>query len=180
LSRAERFRSAMEWLALIAREVPTTFDSSAVLNTTARKLAQTIREALGSDRDETPPRGRRAVPRKQIIRTAMDFVDQSAGEYMSVQELATAAAVSERTLRTAFREYFGTGPVRFLKLRTLHQTRRALDGSDYSVTTVTQIATRFGVWEFGRFARDYRDLFGELPSETARRGRGRKSLLEFA
>ncbi len=34
------------------------------------------------------------------------------------------------------------------------------------MTTVTEMATRFGVWEFGRFARDYRLLFGEYPSET--------------
>ena len=65
----------------------------------------------------TPPRGRRQVPRKQIIRKAKDFVDQRAGECMSVQELDTAAGVSVRTLPSAFPEYFSTEPVWFLKLR---------------------------------------------------------------
>ena len=166
--RAERFRSAMERLALIVRKAPAAFDSPAVLNTTARKLVQTVREALGGDMGMTPPRGRHEVPRKQIIRKAMDFVDQRAGEYMSVRELATSVGISERTLRTAFREYFGIGPLRFLKHRTLQQVRRALTDSDCSITTVTEIATRFGVWEFGRFAHDYSLLFGELPSETLR------------
>jgi AraC family transcriptional regulator, ethanolamine operon transcriptional activator len=168
LSRAERFRSAMDHLSLIVRKEPAAFDSPAVLNTTARKLAQTVREALGGDLDVTQPQDRREIPKKQIIRKAMDFVDQRAGEYVPVRELATAAGVSERTLRTAFREYFRIGPVRFLKLRTLHQARRALIDSDCSTTTVADIATRFGVWEFGRFAHDYRLLFGELPSETLR------------
>ena len=108
------------------------------------------------------------ISRKQIIRKAIDFVDQRIGEYTSVRDLATAADVSERTLRTAFREYFGVGPVRFLKLRTLHQARHALKVSTRSLTTVTEIATRFGVWELGRFAHDYRGLFGEHPSETLR------------
>jgi AraC family ethanolamine operon transcriptional activator len=168
LSRAERFRSAMERLRLIVQTAPTAFDSSAVLNTAARKLAQTVREALAGDREATPQQGSREVPRKQIIRQAMDFVDQHDGEYISVQELATAAGISERTLRTAFHSYFGVGPVRFLKFRTLHQARLALIDSDPSMTTVAEVTTRFGVWEFGRFAHDYRLLFGELPSETLR------------
>ena len=37
-NRAERFRSAVERLALIVREEPAAFDSSAALNSTARKL----------------------------------------------------------------------------------------------------------------------------------------------
>jgi len=36
------------------------------------------------------------------------------------------------------------------------------------MTTVTEIVTRFGVWNFGRCAADYRLLFGEYPSETLR------------
>jgi AraC-like DNA-binding protein len=59
--------------------------------------------------------------------------------------------------------------VRYLNRRTLHQARRALRAADPTVTTVTEIATQFGVWQLGRFARDYRYLFGELPSETLRK-----------
>jgi AraC family ethanolamine operon transcriptional activator len=98
----------------------------------------------------------------------MDFVDQHQGEYLSVEQLASAAGVAERTLRDAFQQYFGMAPVRYLNRRTLHQVRRALKAADPIVATVTQIATQFGVWELGRFARDYRFLFGELPSETLR------------
>ena len=113
--------------------------------------------------------GRHAIPRRQIIRKSMDFVEQHEGEYLSVELLASAAGVSERTLRNAYQQYFGLAPVRYLNRRALHQVRRALQGADPSVATVTQIATQFGVWELGRFARDYRFLFGELPSETLRR-----------
>jgi hypothetical protein len=53
-----------------------------------------------------------------------------------------------------------SGPRAFWSLRW--QQRRLLP-------TVTQVATQFGVWDLGRFAQDYRLLFGELPSATLRR-----------
>ena len=113
--------------------------------------------------------GRHAIPRRQIVRTSMEFADQHVGEYLSVQQLAAAAGVSERTLRDAFQHCFGLAPVQYLNRRTLHQVRRCLEAADPSVATVTEIATQFGVWQLGRFARDYRFLFGELPSETLHR-----------
>ena len=77
--------------------------------------------------------------------------------------------VSERTLRTAFEEYFGVGPTKYLKIRTLHEARKALIAADPFATSVTDIAARLGIWEFGRFSHDYKTLFGELPSQTLRK-----------
>jgi AraC family transcriptional regulator, ethanolamine operon transcriptional activator len=116
-----------------------------------------------------PKPGRHVVPRSQIIRRSMEFVEQHDGEYISVGRLAIAAGVSERTLRDAFQHYFGVAPVRYLNWRTLHQVRRALKAADPAAATVIEIASQFGVWQLGRFARDYRFLFGELPSDTMRK-----------
>jgi AraC family transcriptional regulator, ethanolamine operon transcriptional activator len=34
---------------------------------------------------------------------------------------------------------------------------------------VTQAASQWGFWHLGYFSRDYRKMFGELPSQTFRR-----------
>jgi AraC family ethanolamine operon transcriptional activator len=167
--RAETFQRVVAQLGSIVQRAPGALESSAAAKTTARKLAESVREALWGKPAATPQPGRRSVPRRQIIRAAMDCVDQHDWENLTVSELATAAGVSERTLRTAFQEYFGIGPVGYLKRRTLNLVRTTLQTADPSVMTVTQVAMQFGVWELGRFAQDYRLLFGELPSATLRR-----------
>ena len=164
--RIERFRSAIEQLDEAVQRAPASFDSAAAQAATEEKLGGEIRNVLAMPREVEHPLGRHAVPRRQIIRRSMDFVDQHGGEYLSVEQLATAAGVSERTLRDAFQGYFGVAPVQYLNRRTLHLVRQALKAADPSMVTVTEMASLFGVWELGRFARDYRYLFGELPSKT--------------
>jgi AraC family ethanolamine operon transcriptional activator len=166
--RTERFRSFIGQFDEAVKRAATDFESVASQRAAEQKLLPEIRTLLAVSHEVESMLGRRAVPRGQIIRRSMDFIDQHEGEYLSVEQLATAASVSERTLRDAFQHYYGLAPVRYLNRRTLHQVRRALKAADPSVATVTEIATQFGVWQLGRFARDYRFLFGELPSETLR------------
>jgi len=51
----------------------------------------------------------------------------------------------------------------------MHLARRALRNADAERTTVTEIASDYGFWEFGRFSVAYRSLFGESPSTALRR-----------
>jgi AraC family transcriptional regulator, ethanolamine operon transcriptional activator len=167
--RIDRFRFIVGQLDEAVQRGQADFVPTAAQTAAEHKLVQEIRNVLAvpDDLESTP--GRQVVSRSQIIRMSLDFVEQSDGEHLSVQQLAGVASVSERTLRDAFQRYFGVAPVQYLNRRTLHQVRKALKSADPSVTTVTRIATQFGVWELGRFARDYCFLFGELPSQTLRR-----------
>jgi AraC family ethanolamine operon transcriptional activator len=169
LARIQRFRSVIGQFGEAVHRAATDFESSPAQRSAEQKLVPEIRSLLAVPQEVEPIHGRHAIPRRQIVRTSMDFVDQHVGEYLSVEQLATAAGVSERSLRDAFQHCFGLAPVRYLNRRALHQVRRALKAADPSVATVTKVVTEFGVWELGRFARDYRNLFGELPSETLRR-----------
>ena len=168
LPRIQRFRSVIAQFGEAVQRASTDFGSAAAQRSAEQKLVPEIRDLLAVPHQVEPTPGRHAVPRRQIIRRSMDFVDQHEGEYLSVEQLAAAAGVSDRTLRDAFQHYFGMAPVRYLNRRTLHQVRSALKAADPTVATVTGIAMQFGVWELGRFARDYRVLFGEPPSETLR------------
>jgi AraC family ethanolamine operon transcriptional activator len=115
--------------------------------------------------------GRPRIPRQDIIDRCGELLEERGGERVPVGDLAAAAEVSERTLRTAFNEYYGVGPVRYLQTRQLHRVYRELRARDPASKSVSDVLVDQGVWEFGRFASRYRLLFGELPSETLRRAR---------
>jgi AraC family transcriptional regulator, ethanolamine operon transcriptional activator len=167
--RITRFRSVVGQLEALVQRAPAVLESAAGQRAAGQKLLREVRNLLAAPHPAGPTLGRHALPRTLIIRLAMDFVEQHDCESLSVEQLATAAGVSERTLRDAFLSYFGLPPVQYLNRRSLHQIRKALLAADPSTATVTDIATQFGVWQFGRLARDYRFLFGELPSETLHR-----------
>jgi transcriptional regulator GlxA family with amidase domain len=166
--RADTLQRALTHLGSIVQREHGALESAAAIKTTARKLTDLVREAIGSPPADTTLPGRQAIPRRRIIQAVTESIARQDGEYLTVTDLAAAAGVSERTLRAAFQDYFGMGPLTYLKLRTLNLVHKALQGADPSVTTVTGVATQFGVWELGRLAHSYRQLFGELPSETLR------------
>jgi AraC family transcriptional regulator, ethanolamine operon transcriptional activator len=113
--------------------------------------------------------GRPRRSRKQIVTAANERLDAVDLVPISVADLAAAVGVSERTLRTAFLEYYGVGPTRYQRDRRLHRVRRELLATSAGETTVTEILSRFGIWQHGRFAGEYRQRYGESPSETLAR-----------
>ena len=116
-------------------------------------------------------RGRPWVSRDQVLRKVRDLVASAGDRVLHVEDLCRVANVSERTLRTVFNETFALGPLRYLRHRRLHLVRAALRAAHPGRDTVASIAAEFGFWEFGRFAKEYRALFGELPSQTLNRMR---------
>lgn len=115
--------------------------------------------------------GRPRISRQEIIHRCNELLEERGVRHIKVGEMAARAEVSERTLQTAFKEYFGVGPIRYLQLRQLRQINIALQAAQPNGNSVAEILLRHGEWEFGRFAKRYRNLFGELPSQTLQRQR---------
>jgi AraC-like DNA-binding protein len=104
-----------------------------------------------------------------IMRRFHGVIEQSLDQLLFIPELCKKIGVSIRTLNACCHEHLGMGAKRFLLLRRMHMAQRALRDSTPGETTVTEIATRYGFWQFGRFAIEYKALFGEAPSATLAR-----------
>lgn len=115
--------------------------------------------------------GRVLAPSKTFstISCAEAVIAAAGVQRVRLQELAGAAGISERALRQAFLKAYGMGPVELLKARQLALARLMLRRSGRR-GSVSSIAAKLGVFSFGRFAVEYRRLFGESPSKTLSRG----------
>lgn len=91
---------------------------------------------------------------------------------LSIAELCGRLGVSRRTVQYAFQHVLNLNPVAYLRAVRLNYVRRALRAGEL----VTAAATKWGFLHLGNFAQDYREMFGELPSETVRRSRHDQSL----
>jgi AraC-like DNA-binding protein len=134
----------------------------------ARGLEQALIEAIGTCLGTGEVGEDRSALRQHatIMRRFRRVVEENPDQALYIPELCKEIGASERTLRVCCQELLGVSPKRYLLLRRMHLVRRGLRESAPTATTVTEIATRYGFWQFGRFAGEYRSFFGELPSAT--------------
>ena len=103
--------------------------------------------------------------RARVVRSAINFIEDNRYEPVTVKEICESTGTSVRTLDRAFKDRFGIGPKAYIKRRRLIGVRQALL-RQRNVNLISDLANEWGFWHMGQFARDYRNLFGELPSET--------------
>lgn len=101
-------------------------------------------------------------------RRVLDVLMDRLYEPWSVGRLARTLGLSSRTLYRAVRRELGASPMALLRRARLAQARFRL-ASPEPGATVSTVALDCGFTHLGRFASQYKRLFGELPSETLRR-----------
>jgi len=102
------------------------------------------------------------------VKIAEDYMVEHCRENVTIDELVRIAGVSARTLYKGFQQFRGLSPMRFLKTTRLDKAHEALKEASRS-SCVTEIAMEFGFRQLGRFAVEYRQRFGESPSDTLKR-----------
>jgi AraC-like DNA-binding protein len=137
---------------------------------TAQGLEQSLIAAMVNCLDTTDVLEDSAARRRHqlIMRRFHRVVEENPDTALYIPEICAAIGVSQRTLYSCCEEYLRMGPKRYLLLRRMNLARRELRKAVPSLNGVTEIATKYGFWEFGRFAGLYKSIFGEKPSDTLR------------
>jgi AraC family transcriptional regulator, ethanolamine operon transcriptional activator len=103
--------------------------------------------------------------RSKAVKTALDCMANIVDENTPISKICAETGVSWRTLDRAFHERFGIGPKAYHTRLRLSRARSDILERGRSCV-ISDVANKWGFWHMGQFARDYKDLFGELPSET--------------
>jgi AraC family ethanolamine operon transcriptional activator len=89
----------------------------------------------------------------------------------SLADLCGAGGVGQRWLHKCFVDVLGVPPYRYIRLARLSKARDLLLSSEANPALVKSISLSLGYRLSGRFAADYRSVFGENPSDTLRASR---------
>lgn len=112
----------------------------------------------------------RSPRRFDLVRQAEEYMRSQLETPITLMSLCKALHSSERPLNYGFQEVFGVSPMAYLKTLRLQAVRAQLQAADPATTAIADIANRFGFQSLGHFSRDYKTMFGELPSATLKHG----------
>ena len=164
MTRLQRLHAAIESLAVDAPEV---IENPGAAHGLEQSLIEAMVDCLS---DPTVREDRWAQQcHTTIIRRFRRLLEDNSERALYIPEICAAIGVPDRTLRMCCQEHLGMSPKQYLLLRRMNLANRALRGGVPAEITVTEVATRFGFWHFGRFATGYRSIFGELPSVSLNR-----------
>ena len=116
--------------------------------------------------------GHVAPARPSRLQSVLAHMENHADEPLTPGELARVGCMSVRALHATFQHELGMSPMAHLRRIRLDHVHAELLRSAGSPLRISDVATRWGFFHQSRFARQYQERFGELPSDTARRGAG--------
>jgi transcriptional regulator GlxA family with amidase domain len=114
------------------------------------------------------------------VQQTIDLMHNHPEQPWTTASLARGVAVSARSLQEGFQRSAGVPPMRYLREVRLNRVHDDLQAATPDAVNASQVARRWGFLYLGRFAADYRDKFGQTPSETLRIPRPAKGLDQVA
>ncbi|MEN9433711.1 MAG: hypothetical protein RLZZ422_1300 [Pseudomonadota bacterium] len=96
------------------------------------------------------------------------FMRDHVGQDLSLDDLERTSGMNRERLYKDFRQVYNSTPMSYFRDLRFQEVRQRLLAATHN-TSVSSIALDCGFSQLGRFAHEYQDRFGELPSETLRK-----------
>ena len=99
----------------------------------------------------------------------LDYIERNLKQDLSSEHLAEQASISLRSFYALFERQLGVTPKQYIRQRKLERIHTCLSDPNCMVRNLTELALDYGFLHLGRFSENYRQQYGELPSDTLKR-----------
>lgn len=140
-----------------------TFDDQEAVE---QSVAAALATALIGERTTHAPQVCRSY---ETFRTAQQYLTRSQNATVHLDDLCGLCGVSAPTLTAAFYQVTGLSPARYNRHLHLSRAYKELSSLNVEKLTVKLAARRAGFSQLGRFSGYYKQVYGELPSQTQAR-----------
>jgi AraC family transcriptional regulator, ethanolamine operon transcriptional activator len=162
-----RFKACIELILSQTAVNPNLVENEGYRQWVNEQVTQILMELIrgrGAENGDLPPPSTRTF----IVDKAIQYMENNLANPVGLGDICDAIRICPRTLRYSFEEVIGVSPSRYLLSTRLSGVHRELLQSR-SRRLIHCIAHRYGFTHMGRFAKCYKQVFGELPSETCGR-----------
>lgn len=94
-----------------------------------------------------------------------NYIKEKYAYPISIEDLENISGVSKYKIYDAFKQFFGLTPMNYVKNVRLDEARKRLEKIKPG-ESIALIAFDCGITQLGRFSKEYKERFGELPSYT--------------
>ena len=103
-------------------------------------------------------------------------IDNNLESPPSIATLAEDCSISVRQVQKLFKQYIGLSPTEYIKALRLNAVRLELIKQRNCRGAVSSVANQFGFWHMGQFAKDFKLLFGYLPTKMIEKKSDEKAI----
>jgi AraC-like DNA-binding protein len=104
--------------------------------------------------------------KKFDARIIKKYIDENFQHNVKMSELAKELGISRRLLFSAFKEYYGHSPSKYLWSLRLNKAHELLTKTSENEKKVSEIAMECGFSHMSYFTREYKAMYKKLPSQS--------------
>ena len=166
-----RTESLLRRIMETVRQDPSSLEGETARAALENELHDRFFDLLRNDRTKPMAAGDPGISRRYRRLTLLrDYIRENMHRPIRMGELCMVGGLSRRGLEYLFMELAGVQVGTFLHRLRLQGARRELLATRPGHGSVKLCALNWGFWHLGRFAAEYRVLFGENPSDTLKKG----------
>ena len=165
---AKRLREYLQWLSRDSTKSMGFLRRVSTRALVKRALLPLLADALAGRHGTTAERSVSLNRRVAAVRVCEAYMREHLDKTVTLVDLSEVSGLRLRSLINAFQAVTGCSPMAYFKRERLSGVRQALQHPQPTRTRVIDVATAWGFWHMGHFTADYREMFGESPSETLR------------